>query len=288
MLIVLGLAWGLEYSLLKIATRSGLSLLEIVALTAILVFAVMTLIALYRRRWPAMNWRSARFYLICAILGYLIEFPLGLIVAEKIPAGLLAVIASTSPVFTSLIAIIAKVEVVSARRLAAVGIGLAASLIVLVPGIAIPNPALLVWVLLAFGLPILFALYHNYAVFDWPGKADSWQVAHGEATIAALFVCAYLVIFGDGLSQSGNITNSAWSIGAISALTVLEIYLYFEIVRRVGAVFVSLAGFIGIFAGVVWGMILFGESHSGWVWVGIVLLSSSILLLRERGAESSE
>ncbi len=286
LLLILGLSWGLHYSVLKVAMGSGFTVVQIIVLTTLLVVFGLTVIAILRQRWPRLNRRHLRFYIVCAFLGYLAEFPLALTVAEKIPAGLLAIIGATSPLFTSAIALLFKVETVSRRRLMSIGIGLVASLIVLVPGTALPKPDLLFWVLIAFCIPFLYALYHNYVAVDWPDGADSWQVAHGESLIAAIIVLGFFVITGQQVPDFSAINTSGWGVVMIAGLSIVEIYLYFEIVRRVGAVFVSLGSFVTIFAGVLWGMVLFGEQHGMWIWLGFGLLAVSLLLIRETTQDS--
>ncbi|MEM7120067.1 MAG: DMT family transporter [Pseudomonadota bacterium] len=285
LLLVLGLSWGGHFSLFKIAAESSLSYLGIIALTTSGVVIGMTVVAALRRRWPRFTGRHLRFYLVCAALGYLIEFPLSLFVAEEIPAGLLAIIASTSPVFTSLIAIVAKVETVSRRRMAAVAVGLVAAAVVLVPGTAIPQPSMLTWVLIAFLIPVVYATYHNYVAYDWPDGSDSWQVAFGEVLIATAIVLPIYLVGDRSVVVLGAWSPGTWTVFVMAALALIEIYLYFEIVRLAGAVFVSLTSFVSIVAGVLWGMILFGEQHNAWIWLAVVLLGLSIFLAREKNAE---
>ena len=246
LLVVLGMSWGGHFSLLKIASESGLPFIGIITLTTFGVVAGMTVIAAVRRRWPLIGARHVRFYLVCAVLGYLVEFPLSLIVADEIPAGLLAIIASTSPIFTSLIAIAARVEHVSPRRMGAVFVGLVAAVVVIVPGTALPQPSLIFWVLLAFCIPVIYAVYHNYVAFDWPEGSDSWQVALGESFCAAVIVSAIYAASDSSITEFGPAAPGAWTIAAMAILAIIEIYLYFEIVRLAGAVFVSLASFISI------------------------------------------
>lgn len=281
LLLVLGLLWGGHFSLLKIAAQSGLSYFGIVALTTTGVVIAMMAIAAVRRRWPRFAVRHLRFYLISAVLGYLIQFPLELYVAAEIPAGLFAIIASTSPVFTSLIAICAKVERVSRRRGAAVGAGLVAVAVVLVPGTAIPQPSILPWVLLAFCVPILYATYHNYVAYDWPDGSDSWQVGTGESLVALVFILPIYLCEDHSIVVFGDWAPGTWTIAVMAILAAIEIYLYYEIVRLAGAVFVSLAGFVTIVAGILWGMALFGETHNAWIWGSVPLLGLSIFLAQD-------
>lgn len=284
LLVVLGMAWGGHFTLLKIASESGLPHVGIIVLTTLGVVGGMAFIAAVRRRWPPLSGRHLRFYLFCGVLGYLVEFPLGLYVAEQIPAGLLAIIASTSPLFTSLIAIVAKVERVSSRRAAAIGVGLVAAALVVVPGIALPQPELIPWVLVAFCIPVVYAIYHNYVAFDWPEGCDSWQVALGESSAAAIIVVAIYMASDSSLVAFNPSTPGTWTIAVMALLAIVEIYLYFEIVRLAGAVFVSLASFVSIIAGVLWGMLIFGEQHNAWIWGSVALLSLSIFLAREQDA----
>ncbi|MEM7429075.1 MAG: DMT family transporter [Pseudomonadota bacterium] len=288
LLLVLGGSWGVHFSLLKIASESGLSYLGIIALTTAGVVIGMLTVAAVRKRWPELSLRHVRFYLICAVLGYLLEFPLSLYVAAEIPAGLFAIIASTSPVFTSLIAVTAKIETVSRRRGMAVGVGLLAAAIVLIPGTAIPDPALVPWVLLAFCAPLAYAVYHNYVAYDWPEGSDSWQVGAGEAVTAALVVLPVYLATDRSIVVFGTWAPGTWAIPVMALLALIEIYLYFEIVRLAGAVFVSLASFITIVAGVLWGMALFGETHNAWIWGSILLLGLSIFLAQEPTANGED
>ena len=63
------------------------------------------------------------------------------------------------------------------------------------------------------------------------------------------------------------------------AITTIDCYLYFEIVRLAGPVFVSQANFITVTAGVFWAMLLHGERPSAWLWVSLAFLVASLFLL---------
>jgi drug/metabolite transporter (DMT)-like permease len=62
-------------------------------------------------------------------------------------------------------------------------------------------------------------------------------------------------------------------------ITTIDCYLYFEIVRLAGPVFVSQANFITVIAGVLWGMLLHGERPGEWLWVSLVFLIGSLFIL---------
>ena len=72
-------------------------------------------------------------------------------------------------------------------------------------------------------------------------------------------------------------------VGKRSCRRELEIYFYFEIVRRSGAVFVSQASFITVATGVARGVIFFGEEHGPWIWASMAILASSVYLSTRNG-----
>lgn len=78
------------------------------------------------------------------------------------------------------------------------------------------------------------------------------------------------------------------SASALISLVLLVVvsaaaYLAFlALVRLSGAVFASLTTYLITLAGVLWGMLLFGERHSLWIWAAVVLLVVGMVLVTPR------
>jgi drug/metabolite transporter (DMT)-like permease len=144
--------------------------------------------------------------------------------------------------------------------------------------------------ILAFGVPVSYSGYHVYLSKRWPPGFDSFQVACGEALVAlGLMLPLFLVTGGSAILHSGW-TAGHWAILAMVAITTIDCYLYFEIVRLAGPVFVSQANFITVIAGVFWAMLLHGERPSPWLWVSLAFLIASLFLLvigRRTGAAAA-
>ena len=60
--------------------------------------------------------------------------------------------------------------------------------------------------------------------------------------------------------------------------SVVESVLYFYLISKTGGVFVTFAGFVSLFAGIGWGVLLFAESHGAMVWFAVGLLCVSLFL----------
>jgi len=55
--------------------------------------------------------------------------------------------------------------------------------------------------------------------------------------------------------------------------------LYFQIIRMAGPVYLSQVGYLVVSVGIIAGMIVFGERHSLWVWIGIGLMIAGLTLV---------
>jgi drug/metabolite transporter (DMT)-like permease len=279
LLIILGSSWGLHFPILKFAARSGLPYSGIAAAIICGVALALLTISLARGRLPVFRPRTVRFYFVCAILGYLVPYFLALFATGRIDADMVTLITSTSPVITLCLAAVAGIERVSALRILGIGLGLVSVLFLIVPQIDRVDKAALTAMILAFGVPVSYSSYHVYLSKRWPAGFDSFQVACGEALVAlGLMLPLFLATGGTAILHS-DWTAAHWAILALIAITTIDCYLYFEIVRLAGPVFVSQANFITVTAGVFWAMLLHGERPSGWLWVSLAFLVASLSLL---------
>jgi len=291
LLVILGTSWGLHFPILKFAARSGLPYSGIAAATICGVALALLVISLARGRLPVFRPRTIRFYFVCAFLGYLVPYFLALFATGRIDADIVTLITSTSPIITLCLAALVGIERVSAIRVLGIGLGLVSVLFLIVPQVDRIDAAALTAMILAFGVPVSYSSYHVYLSKRWPPGFDSFQVACGEALVAlGLMLPLFLATGGSAILHSGW-TAGHWAILAMVAITTIDCYLYFEIVRLAGPVFVSQANFITVIAGVFWAMLLHGERPSPWLWVSLVFLVGSLFLLvigRRTGAAAAQ
>ncbi len=279
LLVVLGLSWGLHFPLMKFAVKADLSYSGITALALAVVAGALTAASLLRGRFPVLRLRYVGFYVVLALLGYLGPYFLGLFASARIDSGMLTIVTATAPVLTLCLAALVRIERVTMTRVIGIGLGILSVLSLVLPQIgAVDAPALL-GIAIAFGVPLCYSSYHVYLSKRWPPGSDSLQLACGEALAAC---CVMLPVFL--IADGGGIFQQSWSSGhgavlAMAALTTVDCYLYFEIVRLSGPVFVSQANFVTVVAGVIWGMTLHGERPGTWLWLSVVLLIASLFML---------
>jgi drug/metabolite transporter (DMT)-like permease len=64
--------------------------------------------------------------------------------------------------------------------------------------------------------------------------------------------------------------------------------MFIHAVSRYGPVFASQTGYIVTLTGVLWGIAIFGESHSLWVWGALVSMVIGLVLVKPRKDEQDE
>jgi len=87
--------------------------------------------------------------------------------------------------------------------------------------------------------------------------------------------------------QSWNQGHSAIVFMAMIAL--IDIYIYFELIRLKGPIYTSHANYFMVVSGVLWGMVIIAERPSSLMWVSAALLIASLYLIgvRKTGEDSS-
>lgn len=285
LITILGLTWGLHFSLMRIAGESGMDLSGAVILVSIGNGVVLGVIALLRRKLPSTRTASIAYYVVCALVGYLAPFLLEFYSAPKIGAGMLTIVVCLTPVATVILALLMRADSVTPGKVAGITLGLFS----VVPLLAWRSGAGLgdhdLALLAAFGVPAAYAAYHNIVAKFWPAGQDSWQVAAGEAAMLCVILVPVGLVTGAGQIPTMQWTGAEWTLVLMVLFSTVEIYLYFEIVRLSGAIFVSQANFITVPSGVLWGAALFGERHDAWTLFSVAALALSLALAARSGVD---
>jgi drug/metabolite transporter (DMT)-like permease len=132
-----------------------------------------------------------------------------------------------------------------------------------------------------YGLYATYTLDNVYVARCWPQDLTVMQVTGGES-FAAL-VIALLVFLGSGERSP---LAMAWGEGHLALVlfavaSIVETLLFYVLIKRAGALFVSMADYISLLAGVLWGILLLGESHALTTWFAIGLICLALYLLTD-------
>jgi drug/metabolite transporter (DMT)-like permease len=270
---------------IKHTADSGAKVLDIVFVATIAIVLLLSFINLARSKPPPCNGVHLKFYALAGLFGFGAPFLAEIAVASHLPALLFVIIVATTPVWTLLISAITRVEHLDATRAFGTLVGFIAVMTVIfaaqADGRVDDASAQPLWIIAAFVIPLLYALYLLYIANRWPENLDNLQGAQGQAT------AALVIFFGFWLRSKGqfnDITSLAlqWSIWAVVASEIMGLVLLFQIARMRGGSFVSQANYIAVVAGAVLSTVFFGQPFKWAIVVGIILLVTSLWLSTRR------
>ncbi|MDA0220139.1 MAG: DMT family transporter [Proteobacteria bacterium] len=286
LLVVMGAAWGLEFSMLKLATQAGFPGTGVLLVALALIACVYLGLIVVRRRCFRLTRAMLLFFLVIALLGYVLPLLVALWAAPHVPAGLMTLIASFTPVVAVVTALAFRTERVSPRRMIAVALGTAAAVIVVLPELELPGFGILVWLLLVFVVPATYGIESVYVSVAWPGNLDPLQVAAGQSLVALAVLLPGYLLWGEPIRYDPAWPAGQWAILAVAGCVLVEVLLYFVIIQASGGVLVNLNMYISLFAGFAWGWAIFGECHGMEVWLAVALLAAGLAFTiprRDRG-----
>lgn len=286
-LIILGLGWGLSFTLGKIAITAGGTPIGLTFWQSL--FSGLILLAYVFFRHGKIIIPKIMFLPIIIITFLSVVIPNIIFYAciEHLDAGVLSISVSVIPLFTYLIAMGLRMDRFKIRRVLGLITGFCALLILILPENSLPDKRDIPWVLLALNCALCYALENIY--IDRLALQNFGPI---RLVCAVSFVSAIITFLLSLLMDQFFIlqpTNlylfiSTLGLGFISA-TAYSIFIY--LIGRAGSVFSSQVGYLVTFFGVVWGIIILGESHSAFVWLSLAMIMLGIFLVQPKQTSQS-
>ena len=288
-LIILGLGWGLSFTLGKIAITAGGTPIGLPFWQSL--FSGLILLAYVFFRHGKIIIPKIMFLpvVIITFLSVVITNINFYACIEHLDGGVLSISVSVIPLFTYLIALGLRMDKFKVRRVLGLITGFCALLILILPENSLPDKRDIPWVLLALNCALCYALENIY--IDRLALQNFGPI---RLVCAVSFVSAIITFFLSLVMDQFFIlqpTNlylfiSTLGLGFISA-TAYSIFIY--LIGRAGSVFSSQVGYLVTFFGVVWGIIILGESHSVFVWISLAMIMMGIFLVQpKQNSESTD
>ena len=288
-LIILGLGWGLSFTLGKIAITAGGTPIGLTFWQSLFSGLILLAYVFFRHGKIIIPKKMFLPIVIITFLSVVIPNIIFYACVEHLDAGVLSISVSVIPLFTYLIAMGLRMDKFKVRRVIGLITGFCALLILILPENSLPDKRDIPWVLLALNCALCYALENIYidrlALQNFGPIRLVCAVSFVSAIITFLLSLVMDQFF---ILQPTNLYLfiSTLGLGFISA-TAYSIFIY--LIGRAGSVFSSQVGYLVTFFGVVWGIIILGESHSVFVWISLAMIMMGIFLVQpKQNSESTD
>jgi len=286
-LLTMGSAWGLSFSLARIAATAGVHPLSLAFWEAAGAGGILLAVCLARRRAVPISRELVSLYVSAALLGMVAPGVIFFYAAAHMPAGILSISIAIIPALTFLASAVLRLERFVLGRIAGVVLGAAAIVLLVGPEQSLPDPAQLPWVLLSLvaagcysGLNIMLTVWK-------PHRTTSFTATTGMFAAAALIMIPVLYATGTFVPFGWPWTEVEWAMLGLGVINAVAFTLYFHLNETAGPVFTSQTANLVTLFGVIWGIVFFGEQNSTWVWLSLATMMVALALVAPRRAAAA-
>ena len=281
-LLIMGTAWGLSFSLGKIAVENGAKPFGVAQFQVMFAGIVLLFVNVIRGK-STQNMRDKLGFIFCiAMLGAAIPSVLFYYAAPHVPAGVLSITVALIPLMTYGFSIPLKLETFSVVRAVGLVFGVIAICLIALPENSLPDPATLPWIFIACISALCYAVENIILGFKSALTVGPMRLAMGMNLIAAVTLLPITILTDSYFSPSLPLKTVDYAVIGLGLITVVAYTMFVLSVALFGSVFSSQVGYIVTLTGVFWGMIIFGESPSVWIWLSLCAMIVGLALVTPR------
>ena len=271
-----GIIGPLRFVLNKIAVEGGVPPFAFAFWPMLFAGILLLLVALLRGETPSLKITYLRAYLSVGIFALGAPMAVLTFLADKLPQGLISMVVILAPTMTYLFAILLRVDRLRALSSAGMAVGIGGILVIVLPDVSLPERAMVWWLLLALLAPVLLGLGNVLTALVRPPMMPPTVLAAGMLLTAAALLVPIMALSGQFYLFDGAAPGVNWNFLYATLLNAVFYVSVLEVIRLAGPVFFSQINYLAVAAGFGWGMILFGERYSLYVWCGTALMAAAI------------
>ena len=268
----MGIVWGLSFSLSKIAVGLGGTPIGLTFWTCLLTGLMLLFYTIIRGQKIRFKLKDLQIILLLAFLGAMLPNMFFYYAAAHVSAGILSITITVVPIATYALSFILKLEAISARRITGVFFGVGAILVLVLPENSLPNKSEVIWIIVACLSSISYALENITLAIRGIDGIGPVRLSCGINLLAALILGVFSYFTDNFMPVPLPVTTLTWTILGISLIGATAYTLFVLTIANSGPLFASQVAFLVTISGVLWGMLIFGETHSSWVWLSLVLM----------------
>jgi drug/metabolite transporter (DMT)-like permease len=281
-LIVMGAMWGLSFSLARIATTSGAHPLGVAFWECSIAGMLLIGLIVYRRIALPITASLLRLHLTTGLVGMVIPGAAFFYAAAHVPAGVLSITIGMVPILTYIASTFLGLEKFAMGRIFGVILGAFAVVLLVAPESSLPDPGQLPWAFLGFVAAVCYAALGIVLALAAPRGANSLMLTCGMFVVGSLVMMPILYMTDSFVPFGWPLGVVEWSLLGLGAVNAVAYTLYFILVDRAGPVFTSFTANMVTLFGVLWGIVIFSERNSIWVWLSFATKMIAMAMVAPR------
>ncbi len=282
-LILCGTVWGATIPMMKIAVSTGHQPMGLIFWQVVILAIALGPVVLWRREAVPTTPHHIRYYALIGAIGTLIPSSVSFFVATKLPAGILGLLLATVPMFSLLVALIIRSERFQVRRMAGIGLGVIAMMLLAIPDASLPGAGMASLLLLGLFAPFCYGMEGNIVERLAPSDVTPLGVIFASSVLVT--PVAGIIAWHGGMWVDPSLPwgTAEWALIGSSLGHAMAYTGYVALVGLAGAVFSSQIAYIVTLSAILASLIFLGESYPVSTWIAIAMMLGGLFLVQPEG-----
>ena len=280
-MIFAGSIWGLIPSLAKMATLGGAHPLGTTFWQSLGGGLLLLLVSKLRRKPLHLSRGHLKFYVICGLLGTTIPTTFILWMSVHVTAGLIAIIIALTPICTYAIMLSLGREILVPIRVLGIFLGFIAVCFIVFPGAQWQLGTLTVWILITLAVPLSYSVENVVLSIKRPATGDDFSLVAGMLLASSILLLPIVLITNTIQPMALPWEKTEWAIAGLITFNTVSYVIFLYLVRVAGPVYAAQCGYWSMLLGVFWGILIWNETHSVFIWFAVALMLTGMFLVKE-------
>jgi drug/metabolite transporter (DMT)-like permease len=219
------------------------------------------------------------YYLVLALIGITVPNLLYFNAAPHLSAGILAITISTVPIFTYAIMLLLRFESIVLRRLSGIALGMIAILLLVIPDQGLRSDDASFWILIVIICASLYAIENVYISRGIPSDVDIRELLFSSNLVAVVLQFPAAIYLDVHEPWSWMLSDAGLAVACMAIVSGIAYSMFFYTIKISGPVFASQCAYVVTISGVIWGIILFSEQHTTWVWISVAVMMFGLIMV---------
>ena len=284
-LVGIGAAWGTTLPLTKVAVSTGYQHFGLLFWQMLFIAVFMAGFQFLRGRLVNYEKKHLPIILIVALFGTLLPGTVTYVSYTYLPAGLVAVIISTVPLFALSFALILGLDTVKIRRVLGLLVGLVGIIILVGPSEGLPVGVTIGAVLFTFLAPFFWSIEDISIAKLGLGGLGSNQILLAASVIGLVIVTPLTIATGQFVNLWKPWTYVEYALLGSMFLHMVAYTSFIWFIGVAGPVMASQVAYLVTGFGLAGSVIFLGEDYSPYFWISALLLMIGLFLVAPRKGE---
>ena len=175
--------------------------------------------------------------------------------------------------------LVLRFESVVARRLSGIVLGMIAIQLLVIPDQGLSSNDASFWILMVLLCAVFYSIENVYISKGIAPYIDVRELLFSSNLVAAILQFPLAIFLGVNESWTWLASDAGMAISGIAIGSGLAYAMFFYSIKISGPVFASQCAYAVTISGVIWGIMIFSEQHSIWVWLSVIVMLLGLMLV---------